>query len=68
MKTMKKILSYIGCAVTAWAGLYFAVIADVSDNKPYDQGGLSIIAAILFCASILFAGYGNSTKWKKAKR
>ena len=61
---MKKILAYLGCVLSTWAGIWFALIADVSDKSPYDQGGLSIIAAFLFCAAILFAGWGNSLTWK----
>ena len=64
---MKKILCYIFCALFAWAGLWLALIADVSDDSPLCQGGLSILSAVLFCIALLFAGYGNSLVWKGRK-
>ena len=65
---MKKLLSYIGCAVFVWAGLYFTLIADALDSSPYDQGGLSLLAALLFGAAFLCAGYGNSITWDGEKK
>lgn len=65
---MKKTISYIACAIFAWAGLWVAVVADVSDDSPFDQGGLSILSAVLFCIAILIAGYGNSITWKGKRR
>ena len=65
---MKKALAYIGCVSFTWCGAYAALIANVSDDHPYDQGGLSLIAVILFCAALLCAGYGNSITWKGKKK
>ena len=65
---MKKIIAIICCVLTAWGGLWFALIANVSDHSPYDQGGLSVLAALLFAASILFAGWGQSLNWKGGRK
>ena len=65
---MKKILAYLGCVLTTWGGLWFALIANVSENSPYDQGGLSVLAALLFAAAILFAGWGQSLNWKGGRK
>lgn len=64
---MKKAIAYIGCVASTWAGLWLALIADVTDDS-LGQGGLSLIAAVLFCIAVLFAGYGNSQTWKKGKK
>lgn len=61
---MKKALCYLGCALCTWSGLWVALIAAISDDSPLAQGGMSIAAALLFCAAILIAGYGNSLKWR----
>ena len=61
---MKKIFAYLLTAVFAYAGIWLAFIANVSDAEPLSQGGLSILAAVTLCAAIVCAGWGNSLKWK----
>lgn len=65
---MKKAISYIACALFTWGGLWLALIANVMDDAPFDQGGLSLLSAIAFCVALLFAGYGNSITWKGEKK
>lgn len=64
---MKKVLAFILTAVFTFAGLWLALLADASDNAPVDQGALSFLAALTFCAALLCAGWGSSMK-KEGRR
>ena len=64
---MKKILCYFAFAAFVWAGLFLALVADVTDDSPLSQGGLSLLAAVSICIAILFMAKGNELPWKGKK-
>jgi len=64
---MKKFTGYLLSAVFTFCGLWLALIAEVTDDKPVDQGGIALLAAMAFCVSLLFAGIAGSVKCKKDK-
>ena len=67
-KRIIKVASYFGFAIFLYAGMFSGLVAKVSDETPYEQGTLAIIAAILCSLSILFLAYGNSIPWKQARK
>ena len=62
---IKKLAYALAFVVFLWAGMYVALIADVTEDSPYEQGALAISAAVLICIAILFCGYSNSIPWNK---
>lgn len=58
---MKKILAIIGVVITTWGGLWLAILGKTTEI-PAAQFGYAMGAALLFCAALLFAGWGNSKK------
>ena len=65
---MKKLLAIILTTAFVCSGLWLALFAAVDDSHPLAQGGLSILAAVAFCAALLCAGWGNSLTWKGGPR
>lgn len=57
---MKKVFAFLGMTLCTAAGLWLALIAGAS--SPAGEMALALSAAVLFCAAILCAGYGNSIK------
>ncbi len=71
MNNLKKILGAIGFMVFLWFGMYFALIAEITQDKsmwPFkDDSMFGLVAAILFFIAVLFLGYSNSIPWKKKR-
>lgn len=65
---MKKILAILLCVIFTYSGLWLALIAEVNDAKPFDQGAQSIGAALLLAAAVLCAGWGQSLTWSGTKK
>ena len=65
MRIVKLILCIVLCIGSVWSGLFLALFAKVSEDSPYDQGALALLAALLVCVGVLFAGIGNSLCKKK---
>ena len=58
---IKKIFSWVLVVIFTWGGLWLAILAKIED-VPVKQFSLAMTAAMLFCAAILSAGYGQSKK------
>ena len=65
---MKKIFAILLCAALTYSGFWLALIAEMNDAKPFDQGAQSVGAALLFAFAILAAGWAQSMPWKKGKK
>lgn len=63
-----KVACYFGFAIFLYAGMFAGLVAKVSEDFPFEQGTLAIIAAILCCISILFLAIGNSIKWNQVRK
>lgn len=65
---MKKIIALVLCTLTAYAGLWLGMLAEFNNDHPLAQGGQAVLAALLFTASLLCAGWFNSLKAKGGQR
>ena len=65
---VKKTIAYIVSAAFVLAGIWLALIAEVSEDDPIDQGSLALLAAIAFCVALLFAGLAGTIKCRKDKK
>lgn len=65
---MKKLFALLLCVIFTYAGLWLALIAEVNDAHPFDQGAQSIGAALLFASALLCAGWGQSLTWSGKKK
>ena len=58
---IKKIIAAILLVIFSFSGLWLAILAKI-EEVPVKQFWFCIMAALLFCAAILCAGYGQSRK------
>lgn len=61
---IKTIIAIIGVVVSTWGALWLTFLAMTSE-APAAKFGLCMGAALLFCAAIACAGYGQSKKEHK---
>ncbi len=57
----KKLISAVLLVICVFCGLWLALLA-VCEDVLFTKFGLAMGSAILFCAAILCAGYGQSKK------